>query len=760
MDQYKKYNGVIEKITLTDATFKNSMHQVFEPSWINYFYGNNGTGKSTIARALKAASGLTWRNGKSETDFVIRIFSRDFVTDELKFNDDDPTMPGVLTLGEEFIDAQSQIEKTQNKLDKLREQNQKDTLALSTLKAQKDGLKTRFTEVCWEKGKEYKKIFGGSGDFSKMELFANRVRKTTPVQHILADLKKRFETATDASARKYNQFATLDLSELATIETFPLLGEAIISTADSQFSRFMRSLEAAAWVKQGHEHYALKAGEKCPYCQQQLGSDFESQIAECFDGKYSEDCAKVVAYHKRYTDYTLAFTASIKQYIDILKAMPQGFGNISENEKTLILIEKTVADNNQHIASKIANPSDTVSLDSILLHIEAINSLFSETNDLIVKNNAIIDNKKREVEACMTQVWELLAFELRIIVNQYSADDKAIDNKITAQTTLVGEQEAPLNSLKTDIKKLTEKLGGSGATIQKVNDLLKATGFRGFSLVAHKTVPDRYVVVRDDGTPARKLSEGERNFIAFLYFYYLVQGSWTREELIKGKIVAIDDPVSSLDSGVLSIVGSLVRELIDDCFCDGGKYRINQIFILTHNPYFHSAVSQQMLKPEEAYFKKVSFYEIKKGYDNISTISKPCCQKSSSKDPDIEYENFTPVQNSYSALWQEYKDAKLPTTLLHIINRIADYHFFQLCSYNREDLKSRITAYTGNNASKLQLINELLIHVYENDSTEDSVGSMIYYPATNTTNDYKDAFRTVFEAMGQGAHYSKMSGEG
>lgn len=37
------------------------------------------------------------------------------------------------------------------------------------------------------------------------------------------------------------------------------------------------------------------------------------------------------------------------------------------------------------------------------------------------------------------------------------------------------------------------------------------------------------------------LSEGERNFIAFLYFYHQVRGSMSSEE-IKEKIVVIDDP--------------------------------------------------------------------------------------------------------------------------------------------------------------------------------------------------------------------------
>jgi hypothetical protein len=97
---------------------------------------------------------------------------------------------------------------------------------------------------------------------------------------------------------------------------------------------------------------------------------------------------------------------------------------------------------------------------------------------------------------------------------------------------------------------------------------------------------------------------------------------------------------------------------------------------------------------------------------------------------------------------------------LHIINRIADYHFLQLCNYSREDLKNRVALHLGSNTNKLKLANEILLHVYENDATDDSIGSMIYYPATSSIEDHKDAFRAVFDAMGQGAHYAKMSGEG
>ena len=107
-----------------------------------------------------------------------------------------------------------------------------------------------------------------------------------------------------------------------------------------------------------------------------------------------------------------------------------------------------------------------------------------------------------------------------------------------------------------------------------------------------------YEVIREDGRVADHLSEGERNFIAFLYFYHVVRGSQSETDSGKDKIVIIDDPVSSMDSSALFIVSALVREMIGVCSNnvsgaavsgDGtdyeGKY-IQQLFILTHNDFF------------------------------------------------------------------------------------------------------------------------------------------------------------------------------
>ena len=113
------------------------------------------------------------------------------------------------------------------------------------------------------------------------------------------------------------------------------------------------------------------------------------------------------------------------------------------------------------------------------------------------------------------------------------------------------------------------------ATIDSINVLLKS-GFEGFHLRAKDGLANTYEVIRPDGTVAEKLSEGERNFIAFLYYYHLVKGSLS-SEAVKDKIVVIDDPVSSMDSGALFIVSALVREMLLRFVTTSTNYRSHKV---------------------------------------------------------------------------------------------------------------------------------------------------------------------------------------
>ena len=108
-----------------------------------------------------------------------------------------------------------------------------------------------------------------------------------------------------------------------------------------------------------------------------------------------------------------------------------------------------------------------------------------------------------------------------------------------------------------------------------------------------------YKLVREDKSDAKQtLSEGEKTFVTFLYFYHLLKGSDTESGINTDRVVVFDDPVSSLDSEILFIVGSLIKKVFDET--RNRSSLIKQVFVLTHNVYFHQEVSFNNTRADKA----------------------------------------------------------------------------------------------------------------------------------------------------------------
>ena len=104
MERIKQESEIIS-ITVNEATFSNE--NVEEPTFINFFFGNNGTGKSTIASTIKDNSSVTYRDKKNADDYQILLFNDDYIRENmLKYEN----MPGVFTLSKEKADIQVQID--------------------------------------------------------------------------------------------------------------------------------------------------------------------------------------------------------------------------------------------------------------------------------------------------------------------------------------------------------------------------------------------------------------------------------------------------------------------------------------------------------------------------------------------------------------------------------------------------------------------------------------------------------------------------
>lgn len=194
----------------------------------------------------------------------------------------------------------------------------------------------------------------------------------------------------------------------------------------------------------------------------------------------------------------------------------------------------------------------------------------------------------------------------------------------------------------------------------------------------------------------------------------------------------------------------------DDNYIQGDY--IKQIFILTHNVYFHREITYDQVSR----YRSVSFYMIRK-YDSVRKIT--LCERENESDP-AERENYNPVQNSYAALWDEFKELNSAIELRNVIRRILQYYFLQICGYEGSDIRKIvleknkdkfITPAEGGQPDygKYQLASAMLTYINNPQDISDGIN---YVEDCVDVEKYKAVFKLIFEVLQQDQHYNLMMG--
>lgn len=90
----EKAKSAIEQITVNEGTFEN---EVLSPSYINFFYGKNGSGKTSISRQIESGAGLKWAEGESPSNYLFHVYNQDYIDLHFKTLD---KVNGIFTLNE------------------------------------------------------------------------------------------------------------------------------------------------------------------------------------------------------------------------------------------------------------------------------------------------------------------------------------------------------------------------------------------------------------------------------------------------------------------------------------------------------------------------------------------------------------------------------------------------------------------------------------------------------------------------------------
>ena len=723
---------MIQEIQLNNvATYVTPVSM--QPLDINFCYGSNGSGKSTLANGISGKIAaekccISWM----QEALPVLTYSKDFI--EANFGE---RIGGIFTLGEESKEAQGFIISKSSELETI------DGLILSLknskikIEQEQQQAKYDFENVCWA-------IQQAHGETFAKALVGYRASKDKFAQKCLAEypnidkesppdtkyLEELYSAAYGAQKESYRVILPIDIDSITRNETCDLLGRRITGSIDAPVGKFIEYLQNSDWVKQGFV-YSSRSDGKCPYCQQIIPENIQKELTAFFDESYEKDCNLLATfahdYSKNMGTLLEAMRSIIKQSIPILEY--ELFRAEVEN------LAKTIEANSKMLSSKISSPGTVVSIESLLGSIQKLNDLITAFNEKISRNNDIVKNQAQNQAKCTAGIWNFFAYELREVIAQYQKKIVGFSTGCTQIDERLRQEAEKKTAIRRQITEKEETLTSVLPTVNAINSILERFGFIGFKLAESAEAKGSYVILRPDGSNAKKtLSEGEHNFISFLYFFHLVYGSFERSGVNQNKVVVIDDPISSLDSNVLFIITTLTKTLITDCLAN--KHGIKQIFILTHNVYFHKEITFRGSGSRYS-STKTAYWIIRKKEENSSIV---------------KFET-NPIQTSYELLWSDLKDTgnTQRVTIFNTLRRILEYYFNIIGGLNYEKC---INEFEGQD----KIVCKALVSSI-NDGSHFISDDFVMCYESDTLENYLRVFRLIFHKMGHENHYKMMMRE-
>jgi len=722
------------------ATFDTEGIVISELKKINFIYGANGSGKTSISNLIQnphtsnfQGCFIKWKN---ESQLKCLVYNKNFRENNFGTGHID----GVFTLGQATNEEIKNIEYKKAQLNELKEQGirKRDTLNLreKTLEQLTEDFRNDIWEKVYRKYKhDFKKAFVGLSTKKKFKSKIIYKFKNTSISKTLNvnDLKKRAKIIFGERLHIMTPIPTIDFNELEIFENQAIWSKKIIGKADIEMAKLIQGLNINDWVNEGRKY--LQHSNICPFCQKEtITSEFKEQLERFFDETYENDIKKLASSKDEYLSLSkevMNMLTQIENYEKKVKDTKLDLDLFTTKIKTL---SSFLATNRELILRKIKEPSRSITLQDTKPQIIEIVELISKANQEIEKHNRVVLNYSREKRRLISDIWTFIISQYSDILQEFTRKEAGMIQEIDNLKTQLIKLRNQYKKLETEIKEANKNITSVQPTVDAINDILKSYGFSNFEIVPSTENENQYQIKRQDGSIAETtLSEGEITFITFLYFLQLAKGSKNVENILEDRILIIDDPISSLDSNILFVVSSLIKELIKKVKKNEGS--IKQIIILTHNVYFHKEVS--FIDGRTKQNKDTYFWILRKN-DNRTTIQ---C-----------YEQQNPIQSSYALLWRELKNQtnRSPSlTIQNIMRRIIENYFKILGQYVDDEL---INAFE--NPQEKQICRSLISWI--NDGSHGMPDDLFVEQQEHTTHKYFDIFRKIFEKMGHLSHYEMM----
>lgn len=701
---------------------------------INFIYGNNGTGKTTISRFIGNSKELKFSKSRivfdetGECDKL--IYNQDFV--KINFNPE-TGLRGIYTFGEESEEKYKHIEKLKKSKDELKIKFIQNKTKIDNINNNILDIKNKTTDKLW--GTLKKKYYNDTpklykGYLGKKHLFFSKCIDIEYSDDILDydKIVKEYNLLYKEEPIEKNLIQLVDFKSIISIKNSEIFQNEIIENKDVTLSKLIDDLNNGNWVEDGISYLEL-SDNKCPFCQQDVTKEFINKIYGLYDGKYK----------KAKDEFFLKRNILINKIDEVKKFILENAASIDDSEliaNTNSYCDEVIAElskKEKNLKYKCSFPNNDEIFGKIDKKITEINNLITENNNKIKK----ISTSRQKLS---DDAWKFLRNNCEIELKEYfeKIEKNNIElKKVTEDNEIINKN---IQKIDIEVKELEDSITSITKTITQINTTLEKFNYTNFKLIEnsdHLT----YSIIRPDGSNASStLSEGEFSFISFLYFYNLIFGSRTRSGLDKDYILVIDDPVTSMDSNTLFIISTLIRELIELCLND--RRHIKQIFIFSHNLYFFKEVTYGYDENSKKIIKNNTEYSV------ISKIN----GKSKIK----TFGSANPIKTSYELLWNKLRDKDFnDDSIQNTMRRILE-QFLKMIDYGGPNNHNTELIKIFDDVDK-PIVKSLLSYI--NDGSHTIMDDLYVSRDAIANENALRIFKQIFIKLGFKNHYNRMMNE-
>ena len=647
---------------------------------VNFIFGPNGTGKTSITRILSQGpddSRITLTNESSNREIL--VLNSTYIEEAFQDAED-----GIFFLGKQSIANENDIENNKKKRDQLREEIESLKSDKGSAKDEQSKAEETLLSAIWSNKQLVPDqlsscLDGYHGSKTKLRDKVKEIRQNPP------PAEDTLPTTLDELAAQEKGLLTTTLEIASRVRAIPqipqelnvlpdLLRTPLIPATDSPLSELISQMQNSDWVREGKQIMDVHQdtlGDRCPFCQQRTPQDFSENLAKLWDRSYDDTVARLESCRDT-LQLSLEQLSDFKK--DIGKHQLKDVAEYSTNAQ-LEAIEKALEKSRRLLLKKLDKQSQSFDAPEEW-NIDAFNSflrqLGEQLNMLVDEHNTKVndqDNLKREFQ---DKFWSI--FSHQTCLEAFKAFDSIVGGetgtaaRITSLEEQIDRKDETRKQLDDLIKAAEQSRMDIHPAIEHINRALSGIGITSFELGASTddfiddqqstdTKRDAYILLRKDESGEKRrtnvstLSDGERNLICFLYFFYHFD-----ERIVATNTkytVVIDDPINAMDGLSSFITSGYVRQLIRSILqlrqTPEHKY-VDQLIILTHSTRFHIEASYELPTDESKKAKQCKFYEIKRELTSSqtttyakSTIEGPC--------------DRTSIENEYSQLWKQIRES-------------------------------------------------------------------------------------------------------